>query len=675
MAERTTEKKQVVARVALILGATLALLVGYYWVHKPAGLEIAFTLGGALLDLLAAGAVIAVGGGLGRRVLARLLPLGPLSSGERLALEASIGLGLLSSAALGLGLVGLYTPAALWALLIAAAALGRSGLRDWLADAQALVRGGWPAEAWPRFLAAFTLAALALALLHALAPPIAWDALMYHLDGPRSYLDAGRIVARPDNPYLGFPQGVETLYGLSMALFGRDTAAAPLHFGLGLLALLSLGGLAWRHSGAAAGWLTAALVMSGYSAWLLFGWPYVDLGVLLYSAVALTAFVSWCVALDDRWLFLAGVSAGLSLGVKYTAGALLLALFGSAAWVAPRRIVRSGLLLGLPALLLFLPWLARGLLLYHNPVYPFFFGGLGWDAVRNDLFFGGAGLVGRGAGWQVLILPAAAAIFGVEKAPGFAFTAGPWLLTLPLLVPLGWRWLDTPARALAAACWTLLAPLLLIWAALAAFTLLGAQTRLMMPALAVSAAAGALALEGLARWPQKPVSLYPVLRGIVGFTLVLALAEMVYVTARAGPAAYLTAAVDRAAYLDGRLGVYARAMRQLAELSPRTRVRFLWEPQGYYCPAHLTCVPDSLLDAWPHPVRAGQPPDDVFASWRAAGDDYLLVFDVGRRFLTEVETRAAPENRQFAAAAARWLELVWQDDAGAYSLYAWRATP
>ncbi|MGQ9887219.1 MAG: hypothetical protein ACUVSX_01900, partial [Aggregatilineales bacterium] len=216
---------------------------------------------------------------------------------------------------------------------------------------------------------------------------------------------------------------------------------------------------------------------------------------------------------------------------------------------------------------------------------------------------------------------------------------------------------------------------LLIWAALAAFTLLGAQTRLMMPALAVSAAAGALALEGLARWPQKPFSLYPVLRGVVAFTLVLALAEMVYVTVRGRPAAYLTAAADRAAYLDGRLGVYAGAMRRLGELPAGTRVRFLWEPQGYYCPAHLVCAPDSLLDAWPHPVRAGRSPDDVLSGWRAAGDDYVLVFDVGRRFLTEVETRAALENSQFDAAAARWLEPVWQDDAGAYILYAWRAAP
>ncbi|MGQ9890067.1 MAG: glycosyltransferase family 39 protein, partial [Aggregatilineales bacterium] len=455
-----TDRTQAAARGTLILVAALALLIGYYWVHKPAGFEMAFTLGGALLDLLAAGAIIAVGGGLGRRALARLLPPGLLSNGEGLALEAAAGLGLLSAAALALGLAGLYTPAALWALLLlAAAALGWPGLRGWLAAARALARSRWPAGAWPRFLAAFTLAALALALLHALAPPVAWDALMYHLDGPRSYLAAGRIVARPDNPYLGFPQSVETLYGLGMALFGRDTAAAPLHFGLGLLALISLGGLARRHGGEAAGWLAPALIMSAYSSWLLFGWPYVDLGVLLYSAAALTAFANWRAARDDRWLILAGASAGLSLGVKYTAGALLLALLAGAAWTAPRRAARIGLLLGPPALILFLPWLGRGLLLYHNPVYPFFFGGLGWDAVRADLFFGGAGLAGRSEFWQVLLLPAAAAIFGVEKAFGFAFTAGPWLLTLPLLVPLGWRWLDAPARALAAACWALLAPL------------------------------------------------------------------------------------------------------------------------------------------------------------------------------------------------------------------------
>lgn len=670
-----TERRQVMARALVALAAALALLVGYYWMHKPAGFEMAFTLGGALLDLLAAGALIAAGGGLGRRALARWLPPDAISRGERLTLEGAVGLGLLSSAALALGLAGLYTTAALWALLLAAGAVGWPGLRRWLADAAALARGGLPLAAWPRFLALFTLAALALALLHALAPPVAWDALMYHLDGPRSYLDAGRLIARPDNPYLGFPQGVEALYVVAVGLLGRATAAAPLHFGLGLLALLGLGGLARRYAGEAAGWLAAALPLSAYSVWLLFGWPYVDLGVLLYSAAALTAFAAWRDTRADRWLLIAGACAGLGLGVKYTAGTLLLALLAGAAWTAPRRALRSGLLLGLPALILFLPWLARGLLLYHNPVYPFFFDGLGWDAARADLFFGGAGLAGQGLWWQALIIPAAATIYGVEKAAGFAFTAGPWLLTLPLLLPLGWRWLDAPARRLAASCWALLAPLLLIWAALAAFTLLGAQTRLMMPALAAAAVAGALALEGMARWPQKPVALYPVLRSIVAFTFLLALVEMVHVTVRERPAAYLTAAVSRAEYLDARLGVYAGAMRRLAELPAGTQVRFLWEPQGFYCPAHLTCAADALLDAWPHPVRAGQTPDGVFAGWRAAGDDYLLVFDVGRRFLTDTETRAAPENRQFEAAAARWLTPVWADAAGAYRLYTWQAAP
>jgi hypothetical protein len=179
----------------------------------------------------------------------------------------------------------------------------------------------------------------------------------------------------------------------------------------------------------------------------------------------------------------------------------------------------------------------------------------------------------------------------------------------------------------------------------------------------------------MARWPHKPVALYPVLRGIVAFTFVLSLVEMVNVTVSERPAAYLTAAISRADYLDARLGVYANAMRRLDDLPAGTQVRFLWEPQGFYCPAHLTCAPDSLLDAWPHAIRAGQSPDEVFAGWQAAGDGYVLVFDVGRRFLTEVETRAAPENRQFEEAATRWLAQVWADDDGAYSLYTWRAAP
>src|SRR5690606_36734289 len=137
-----------------------------------------------------------------------------------------------------------------------------------------------PVTAWETFLAGFAGVMLLTAALHAFAPPTAWDALMYHLAGPRVYLIEGAIRAQPDNHYLGFSQQIEMLYTLALGLFGRDSAAAPLHWLYGLLLLTGAGGIVRRYAGSTAAWFTVALVMSSTSLWLLFGYPYVDIAIM-----------------------------------------------------------------------------------------------------------------------------------------------------------------------------------------------------------------------------------------------------------------------------------------------------------------------------------------------------------------------------------------------------------
>src|SRR5512134_1632975 len=46
-----------------------AVLLAYYWPHKPLDARVITALGGAALDLLAVSLIVAVAGGVGRRVL------------------------------------------------------------------------------------------------------------------------------------------------------------------------------------------------------------------------------------------------------------------------------------------------------------------------------------------------------------------------------------------------------------------------------------------------------------------------------------------------------------------------------------------------------------------------------------------------------------------------------
>ncbi|MBE2271114.1 MAG: hypothetical protein IAE80_22965, partial [Anaerolinea sp.] len=284
-------------RALIIFIAMCLLLTAYYWVHRPFGIGpgnerplAILRIGGALLDLLTTGVIFAAAGGLGRALLSRLdMP----SRAERFALEGGIGLGVLALIVLALGLIGWLNGILFAAGLIAALILLRRAVIGWLRDGVDLLRGIRPENTASALIVVFAGVLLIAALIMALAPPFHWDGMTYHLIAPTRYLHDGRILAHADNFYLGLSQNVEMLYTLGIGLFGRDTAAAPIHWGIGLLGLIGVAGLVRRFAGKASAWLALLLLLSAYNLWALFGWSYVDLGTFLYGSLALIAAVRW----------------------------------------------------------------------------------------------------------------------------------------------------------------------------------------------------------------------------------------------------------------------------------------------------------------------------------------------------------------------------------------------
>lgn len=665
-------KTSLILRATLALAGTLAVLVGYFWVHKPIDIFFVLTFGGVLIDALTAGILIVMGSVIGRRVLARF-ELSPLSTAERIALYGAVGMGVLAWPVLIMGMMGVLRPLTLWLLLVALMVLL---WRDMLLVVRSLIEAGrrtWPQDAgWLRVLAGFVLLAIGLAGLRALAPPYSWDALMYHLVGPQHTLAEGRILAAPDNFYLGFPQSVEMIYTFAIGLFGRDSAAAPIHLAFGLFAMLSSAGLARRYAGELAGYLCAVILMSAFSLWLLAGQPYVDLAVMAYGACVLSLFSLWREDSARKWLILASICAGFAASVKYPAGNLFIALSAAVVLTSPRRALANVLLMGAIGGLVLSPWLLRGMLLYGNSVYPFVFEGLNWSPYRTFLFSGrGHGLLDTPYAWHLPILPLAAAIFGVDKADLYSFSAGPWLLTAPLLLVPVWGLVEARARKLAGSVLMLIAPLLLYWMIVAAFTEPGIQTRLMTAVLPAFAVIGAVALAALERWPRRPLDVRFVMRGLFGFTLVLATIDMVRETVRLDVMGVLMGSTSRSDYLFAKDEVYFNAMRRLQELPAGTQVRLMWEPRGYYCPEQITCIADVLSDHWSWPVVRGETAEQIMTLWRDSGDDYVLVRQLGYQFYLD-DDRFAADIAGFRDAIGTYLEPVWTDGADAYTLYTWK---
>jgi hypothetical protein len=275
-----------------------------------------------------------------------------------------------------------------------------------------------------------------------------------------------------------------------------------------------------------------------------------------------------------------------------------------------------------------------------------------------------------------LVLPISATIFGQEQLSPYSFTVGAWLLTTPFALLLGWRFLPQSARSLT---W-IVAPLALaslaFWMALAAISGIGAQPRLMLFGLPFAAVLGALAFDSFARFPRKPLDINFLMRAALVLTLVLGAFNIAHHLAKANPATYLVEN-DGERYLRDNLGSYYVAVRALESLPPDSQVLFMWEPKSFYCPDHITCLPDILFDHWSWPLRRGASAVSLMQQWRDEGIDYLLVHglrkgsDFGYDFWLEAHDFAQAENAQFPAALAEAMEPVWSDDF-AYKLYAWR---
>lgn len=317
-----------------------------------------------------------------------------------IATAAALGMGVLGLLTLALGLLGWLNQGTAIALIVLGilagiARLFRTGWRGkaeghWLAGR---TRWSWLVLLVVPFLSVMTAGSmLPPYLLWTPDEPHGYDVVEYHLQVPREWYEAGRIVPLNHNVFSFFPFNVEMHYLLAMHLRGGPWAgmylATMMHGAMMLLAVLAACGFALRlarnASGAAIAAVVAALAMLA-TPWLsqLGSIAYDEGGFLLFSTLAM----GWAILAQrdgerriSRFI-LAGTMAGLACGVKLTAVPEVLIAIGLVSVVLvlidrrpdqpsfPHRLA-GPLAFGLAGLLVFSPWLIRTWAWSGNPVFP-----------------------------------------------------------------------------------------------------------------------------------------------------------------------------------------------------------------------------------------------------------------------------------------------------------------
>jgi hypothetical protein len=223
-------------------------------------------------------------------------------------------------------------------------------------------------------------------LVAALAPSTDGDALCYHLDLPKMFLQQHSLYLPEYSDHGTFPLLVEMWYLWAMAIDG-GVAAQLMHWALGMLLALAGVLLARDVLGAGWSWLVAPLVLVTPGISNQMAAPLNDGGLALWCIMALLA---WRRAARDEdqanWFAAAGAMLGAAASTKYTALLFAAAIAAFAVWQIwkfPQR--RPWLLKGaaigcIAAGCIAAPWYARAAWHRGNPVYPFFSQHLGQPA-------------------------------------------------------------------------------------------------------------------------------------------------------------------------------------------------------------------------------------------------------------------------------------------------------
>ncbi|MBC7783044.1 MAG: hypothetical protein H7144_04320 [Burkholderiales bacterium] len=225
---------------------------------------------------------------------------------------------------------------------------------------------------------AIVCASIAPGLLWNPLDPHPYDVMSYHLQVPREWYDAGRIIPLTHNAFSFFPMLMETHYLAAMHVMGGPWRGMYVcqfvSVAHGALAVLAVAGVLLEMKVSRATAWSGAVMTAGVPWTLMLSTVcYVESGVMLYTALA----AGWAIIAmrDGKGFWLAGACAGLACGMKYTVLAMTLApICGALLSIGlirrQKSWMRGAVQIGIVAIVIAAPWFIRNAVWTGNPVFP-----------------------------------------------------------------------------------------------------------------------------------------------------------------------------------------------------------------------------------------------------------------------------------------------------------------
>jgi hypothetical protein len=481
----------------------------------------------------------------------------------------------------------------------------------------------------PRWLPPAVLITAMLGFLFALLPPAeGFDGLFYHLTMPERLL-ADKQVLPYDILQFWFPGLIEGDFLFALGL-GSERTAQLIHWSFSMLMLALIWEWARNLFGHKPAWWALTMIISMPSLPWVSSWAYTDLALTFVGLASLYALWHWSNTHDNAWMILAGLFAGMAMGIKYTSFILpVLCVLLILLWEngLPSRIT-STLRFSVPALLVALPWYLRNWLVMGNPFYPFVFGGRFWDTFRtawlND--------AGTGIGWdwrEILLLPFTVTL-GYRDQNFYDGRVGPlFLLLIPLTLWILWKKRVAPQserRALFAIA-AFFGMNAIFWTFGVIQTSSLWQSRLLWPGLIPFAIPVGLALSHLADLDLPRLRVSFIATGLFALVIGVTLLDNSLSLVFRRPLVYALGMETRQAYFERIQPRYSQAL-ELVESTPEDAyIYFIFEPRSYAMPRKVQ--PDPINDNLMHDYYLFGIAENIIDDWRSKGYTHVLVYHPG----------------------------------------------
>jgi 4-amino-4-deoxy-L-arabinose transferase-like glycosyltransferase len=534
------------------------------------------------------------------RKWARLLHLEFSRPAEAFLICTSLGHVFVSLSTMGLAFAGWFYPAVAWSLLAAIFALT---CREGIAFLKSIPTWRFPSPSrrleWPERLAIASIGILfLLALILALAPPIATDSLVYHLAIPKAFLENHGLVHLPNNFYSLYPQQMEMLFLFALALGGDGLAQLS-----GLLVACLTGLALWVYFqdrfGPRYAVLAPAVFFLSPTFFSVASNAYVDVQTGGFIFLAYFSWERWRTREHSGWFYLLLIFTGCAVATKLTAVIILPVVFLGILMEVNKRggvgLVKYLSLFALVVAFFILPWWGRNYFFTGNPFAPYFmqvFGGdhaINWDLSRGEIYHQYLKIFGMGHGLiDFLLLPVNLTFFSTPNNLRFDGQIGMlYLFLMPGLLGLKRNFL----------------PLAIVFMILMVFWFTQTQQiRLLTPAflfLSIILTAGLRELTG-GDAPPNTLPNKQWRRHVVTLVFALGLAFNMHLIIddwrRIGPLQFLSGSENRHTYLTRHIRSYPLFKAMNESLPDDAKVLFVYMRNFGYL-AERDFVSDTFLEA------------------------------------------------------------------------------